>query len=385
MAKRGEGEPKRPLFTASIAAILTAGLVFAFAQTAQAAGCCGGGGPPRPPMSGGPPSSMRPPMIPRVPRLNVPNIRDVMGPKGPPTLPPPVIVPTPEIAFDVPEWAKPKYTTKTEVSERGTRKITYLNPDGSEAFTRFIFPNDITYSNDPEFHEAARHRRDAVVNGNWAKVAKGAEFVGDIASIGLVVVGVPPIKAIVVAGVKGTIKGGGDEYNRQIGVTGKDKAWPLDAPRPLDPGKIVSEALIEGGTDAAAEGIVGKVLGTFEDAGKVMIKEAKAATKAAEKKIAKYTAQAGKKGLSRAGKRSAARHIKTGTRELGNAARSENIGRVVDQVVRHTSEFIENRTADVGKAGARSIKPGPASGQRSGQGSGSPPNVLSTVPFGGGL
>lgn len=242
---------------------------------AAAQGCCGGGPPEG--MGGiAGPGIIMPPIRPTGPidfiDINPSRVFPDGGPGERPEMAPPINIG--EILIDLGELAPSKYPPLVEMSERGSKKITYFDSDGNVVAVAYVFPDNELYAKDASYAEALWRRR-AAAYGDMAERARYVQIGADIA---LVILGAP-------AGLS-------------IGYAAA-KAGGSSASTSYQEGKPVDEIALDAAVDAFIDGTTTLVFErAFAGAGKApqnMASEAHAAREAAE-----ATVRQGQRVLSRA-------------------------------------------------------------------------------------
>jgi hypothetical protein len=318
--------------TALALALATALAVGADTALAQ---CCGGGmevsghGAVQPPPMTPPPVTN---LVPTVPSevIGAPNRRPEMAPP----------IDIGDIDMDLGELAPHKYPPRIEISERGTRKVTYFDPDGNPVSTVYIFPNDEVYANDPTFEGARPHLHDAELYHNLENAAWVVKVGSDVA---IIVLGGPASAA------GGALKAGAVsvvyEGAKAAGDTGATRYQ-----EGASAGEVAQDAAVAFARDAAvAAAMEVTFAGAAEDAGKAL-GEARAAVEAGTE-----TVQTGRRVLRQLPSRgkvakAQARRVLNQARELGVTKTS---GRKIRTAVRAAVQRAERQIAEGGRNLAR--------------------------------
>jgi hypothetical protein len=210
------------------------------------------------------------------------------GPGERPEMAPPVDIG--EILMDLGELAPSKYPPLVEMSERGTKKITYFDNQGNPIATVYVFPDKALFANDPFFSETRHHERmarSAEIGENYAKA------VVILSDIGLTLGGVRGVKMVIYVGGRAFVQGA-----VEADLQGKEGVDIIKHAGKKSLKEAAMEAILEGsfaGLDrAAAKGV---------DAAGQAAARAEAGERLARDTAAKADAllsRAGAKGASRA-------------------------------------------------------------------------------------
>lgn len=250
------------LATALVAGLMAVGPVQLLTSSQVFGVEISGAGAPRPP------PMIRPPVTDMVPVVPSEVFRDLGDrPIGPPEMMPPIDIG--DLIMDLGELGPPARPPLVEISDKGTRKVTYFDREGRPVGVVYIFPNNEVYANDPAFAGARAHLQDARVAGNLANTAWVVKIGADVA---LVILGGPAAASVRHGAWKAGAVTAIYEGSKAAGDTGATK---YQAGAPAD--EIAIEALYDFGIDATVSVVMDVVfLGAGKDA-RAAINEAQAA------------------------------------------------------------------------------------------------------------